>query len=258
MSDLTYTYDGDIHEVVAIEYMADRPFAVMTMARGTPHFWDFNWCKRDEMYYPYMSGFGGDGLYRVSPFVEPDPPKAKLWVAPRVPIVRHGSSSRLREKTILKMGYLRVPEPLLLNGMNPNPFECDLEMYYEGMEYCSRCDDQFPRDLLCDHLMYCDWCGECVDVDTHSSSNGNAPGAEWRCKLSQIANPCSDLFGVIYHRDPEEIYRWCWASDRFRMISFLSEQLGIFVDEEFASPKNPSFELVKEKLEQRLGVPVTG
>lgn len=167
---MIYEHRGkEAQRVVAIEYQDDRPAAVMT-ARDWNHggksgtsadYYDFEWCERDQALYFELIGGGPLNGYSVARFAEPQPPKAKLWLAPDISVQDAGRDEKtISNAELLAMGYEIINEPLLLDSgwgrPSTNPFD---HAESGGCLYCRECDDWLPEDEMCQHLDWCDECG---------------------------------------------------------------------------------------------------
>lgn len=174
---------GVIEEVVAIEYRGVKPFSVQThvstdnrekawfkpgdaeIIHGSRHY-DFEWSRNNESLYWHMSGCGGSWTeFNLSPFPNPSPPKAKLWLAPGVQAVEYlWKTQRTRmisDARMLAMGYQRIAMPLSLGRIGHkgrNPF--DAAIGDTDCVYCKFCDDYLPDTggWLCNHIFWCDDC----------------------------------------------------------------------------------------------------
>lgn len=180
---------GQTEEVVIIVYHDRKPFQVETKlttewdkVRGcrpedgtkistSRNDYNFEWSKTHEQLYWHNSGGGGnpDQFVVSGSFCEPNPPPAKIWMAPGIRAVEHVEGTRceqvrdVSDAQLLERGYLRIDRPLLLSGgwtgkRTRNPFEVA-----EGdtdCRYCKFCDDHLPDTDgdLCDHVVYCDAC----------------------------------------------------------------------------------------------------
>jgi hypothetical protein len=192
---LWYERGTERHEVIYIEYQNRRPHSVVTLhhwdhrgkpwfnpARDTPtgtcpHYWDFDWCKRDRTAYYHNSGIGGDNAIQVHRFCNPSPPPGELWVADGITLVRHNERAIRSDSALLKMGYRRLKRPRLLTTprgeKTRNPFDAGEPT--DTTIYCRVCRDRLPEDGWgppCDHLEWCDECSAWVyaaTADYHDS-----------------------------------------------------------------------------------------
>jgi hypothetical protein len=185
--------------VAAIEYHGRNAFAVQTRLvsdwtkkpwwvnerdKSRPvtecaQWYDVEWCRRDKQHYWHNSGGGGEPYvwHCNGAFVKPDPPPARIWLAPGVKAMEYVEGTRcekmrpVSDAELLKKGYRRILRPVELTRLLPewdrkqgkrtwNPFdvmEGDTECHW-----CEKCRDHLPDTdggWLCDHLRWCDLCG---------------------------------------------------------------------------------------------------
>lgn len=194
-------------KVIAIEYLDDKPFSVRTRVvtdwtknpRGhrrpedkktSSHCNDYNFefHRSGQSLYWHRSGSGGTWKhFYVSCFCEPNPPPAKLWLAPGVKAIAYVEGTHCRktrdvsDAELLEMGYLRIAEPLELDsayGKSRNPF--DVSDGNTECHYCEYCNDRIPDNgggRLCEHITWCDECEAHVyeTAEGHVSIDGGEP-----------------------------------------------------------------------------------
>lgn len=165
--------------VAAIEYRDDRPFSVMTINEWehggksgiSADSYDFEWCKRDALLYYDATETGPLGGFCVSRFVNPNPPLAKIWLKDGIKATPSwkDSDEPFTESELLEMGYLLIAEPLTLDlgwgTPSPNPFDHAIE---GDCVQCVKCDDLIPEDNICEHMAWCDECGDWHYVEDRS------------------------------------------------------------------------------------------
>lgn len=180
-----FRHDNEIHELVFVEYYKQKPSAVLTVehwdcskkawfvaGKHEPNghslcCFDFDWCRRYGMLYQHMSGCGGDIRAVLGCLANPtEPPSWEFWAAPGLPLYRAGKSWRrpIRVRNQVEMidhGYRPLRQPRLLTAWDGtksrNPFDA---AEHDSTVYCRRCKDDLPSDNVCEHLYWCDDCGE--------------------------------------------------------------------------------------------------
>jgi hypothetical protein len=179
--EMTYWHEGRIHRFVAIEYRQEGvlwvPFNVLTSPEGSKatYSWDCEWSKAHETLLFHNAGGGFGSYYVCDKFIEPSPPPAALWVADGIQLVAHkirGEGKRkLTVAQALNNGYVIIPEPLPLKD-GPNPFEQNNSEEAEAV-WCKECQDWYYRDHddPCEHLEWCDQCGQHVYYPSHVPSD---------------------------------------------------------------------------------------
>lgn len=184
MDDMLYENGREIERVVAIEYRDDRPFSVMTATNWehggksgiSADYYDFEWCKRDAMLYYDGTGSGPMRGFCVSAFSNTDPPPAKLWLKEGIKVTHSwkDGDEPISESELLKMGYLLLTEPIQLDSgwgdSSPNPFD---HANADDCIECVECDDWIPEDSMCEHMRWCDECGDWFYVADRSFNDSD-------------------------------------------------------------------------------------
>jgi hypothetical protein len=167
------------HEpITAIEYQKTagkwHPHSVET-AHNT---FDFDFSKVHGLLY-HCSGSGVSKEHLLHGFTKPKALPGKLWVAPGVKVVYYKSDATMDDATmdletlpaspakIKAMGYQLLDAPLMLEK-GPNPFDNAEE---GETVWCGVCKDFLLRedDVPCDHLEFCERCGNFVYSKGHVS-----------------------------------------------------------------------------------------
>ena len=156
-----HTVDGKMipHSVFTAEWV-DRS----KLGKGYPpsgyfvHVYDFDWCKRNEQLYQHNSGSGGNFYLGRMAFPK-STPRCAVWWDPHLvqPHNDRSPASEIGVAHIRRIGYDILDKPLVLFDGSQNPFDHALE---SEVEYCSKCDDHLPTDDLCEHIWWCEKCGE--------------------------------------------------------------------------------------------------
>lgn len=198
------TIGNDAHELVFAEYFNRKPHSVVTVEHWDhsarpwfraghdkpnghcPHYFDFNYCRRNGTIYYHNSGAGGELKLRLGTLVQPmNPPACEFWAASGLPLYRDGKTWRRPAKIrgddeLAAMGYRRLKQPRLLRQggkASRNPFD----VAEEGeVVYCRRCDDWLPDDgwSVCEHLRWCDACAAWFYRDDNTANDDD----QWICK----------------------------------------------------------------------------
>lgn len=156
--------DPDNRPILAIFYdLENRPHSVFCGTTRYYHEWDFTHCQRDGVVVYHHSGMGpGSGYWNAAR--RPVKPHWKLWLARGVklsPAACDGSTPTNCARRFRRGGVKLLRSPIMLPGGH-NPFESWNSKEGES-EYCGVCQmslDVTDNNAPCDHLEWCDECGQ--------------------------------------------------------------------------------------------------
>lgn len=118
---------------------------------------DFSWSETRRGLYYHESGSGGVPYINGWPGVGRTVGKV-WWDDVAAPELRTGGGEVVRAADLQGMGFELVAKPLVLGGgTERNPFIYGVE---GDVVYCTKCRDHLPEDDVCEHVFWCDDCGE--------------------------------------------------------------------------------------------------
>lgn len=118
--------------------------------------YDFDWSDSYSTLYYHNSGSG------VGPYINGWPnakrARAKLWWdQSAAPVLKSGGGEILTAEDVAKQGFALIAEPLVLGNGETNPF---IYGSHGEVIYCTKCRDHLPEDNPCEHVFWCERCGE--------------------------------------------------------------------------------------------------